>query len=44
MVVPSTVMVPPGVRVWPPITNVVPEIAVYVCEPMVRSGAFVMIG
>ncbi|PSN71949.1 hypothetical protein BS50DRAFT_239914 [Corynespora cassiicola Philippines] len=46
MVVPSTVMVPPGVSVCPPIRNVVPVpgAAVKVCEPMVRRGGFVMGG
>lgn len=44
MVVPDTVITPPGVRVCPPITNVVPPPgrAVYVAVPIVKSGGFVM--
>jgi hypothetical protein len=44
MVVPSTVMVPPGVRVCPPMTYVVPDIAVNVVDPTVSRGALVMTG
>jgi hypothetical protein len=39
--VPSTTMVPPGVSVCPLTTYVVPEVAVYVCDPTVSRGALV---
>jgi hypothetical protein len=44
MVVPSTTIVPPGVRVWPLMIYVVPDMAVNVFEPTVSSGALVMTG
>jgi hypothetical protein len=44
MVVPSTVIVPPGVKVWPSMRNVVPVpgTAVKVSEPTVSSGGLVI--
>jgi len=42
MVCPSTVMMPPGVSVLPLITKVVPELAVKVLPPNVRSGGLVI--
>jgi len=46
MTVPEIVMTPPGVRVWPSTTNVVPSpgSAVMIEVPMVSRGAFVMTG
>ena len=46
IVVPSTVIVPPGVKVLPPMRNVVPPpvTAVYVMEPIVSNGGFVVTG
>jgi hypothetical protein len=46
MTVPETVMIPPGVRVWPSITNVVPSpgSAVKIEVLMVSRGGFVMTG
>ena len=41
--VPETVMVPPGVRVMPSITNVVPLLAVKTVPSKVMSGGFVVI-
>jgi len=42
IVCPSTVMMPPGVSVLPPITKVVPELAVKVLPSNVRSGGLVI--
>lgn len=45
IVVPSTVIVPPGVSVCPSMTNAVPVpgAAMYVLLPIVKSGGFVII-
>lgn len=38
-VVPETVIVPPGVRVWPPITKLLDDPAIIVDDPIVKAAA-----
>lgn len=44
IVVPDTVMTPPGVRILPPMSYVEPPLGAYAVPPTVTSGAAVMPG